>query len=150
VRPASARTALFFGVFGSRSSTRARACSGFFSSRSQRDEGRQRLHQPIVERQRLVERRARAGLVALGEREHAGLRLHDPVLGRRLHEAPGDGRGTIEVPARDQAARQHQLGAKVARLERGGLLGKLDGRRQRVPLQRDPRELHLRGRGARV
>ena len=87
--------------------------AGPFSSRSSADQGRQRLHQPVVERQRLFERRTRAGLVALREREHPGLVLYQRRLGRRLEEALRDRGGAVEIPAREQAARQHELRARL-------------------------------------
>ena len=150
VRPARASTGLAFGVFlQTLLDPRARLFR-LLLLEVQRDQRREGLHQPVVERQRLFERGARAGLVALREREHPRLVLHPRRLGRRIEQTARNGSGAVEVAAREQAAREHELCRQVARLLGGCLLGELRGRRQVVPLHLDHREPHLRGRGARV
>ncbi len=116
----------------------------------EQDETRQRLHQAVVEGQGLLERRPRASPVTLGAGQNPGLRVHDRHPGRCLDESACYGGRAVEVPARHQAAREHELRRQVARLLGGRLLRELNGRRQGVPLQLDLRELHLRGRGTRV
>jgi len=73
-----------------------------------------------------------------------------PAWGAASTESARHGGRAVQVAARHQAAREHELRREVARLQGGCLLGELNGRRQGVPLQLDLRELHLRRRGARV